>query len=178
MKFESLPVNAPLRITSGYGERTIDGKKEFHKGVDLGRNKEVNEVAAILAVKDGTVIRNVWNNARGWLVVVEHADGYTTLYQHLREASPKNPGTKVRAGEVIGVMGSTGYSTGVHLHFELAKGNETIDPTPFLKALVPHDWAKEYWDSAKRKGIIDGTRPRDYATREEVITILGRLGAL
>ena len=177
MKFDSLPINGPLRITSGYGERVINDKKEFHKGVDIGRNKEL-DVTAILAVKGGTVFKNLWNNSRGWVIMIDHGDGYISLYQHLREASPLKPSTKVVSGEVIGVMGSTGFSSGPHLHFELMKDGVVLDPTPYLKALVPHDWASEYWQKATEKGIVDGTRPRDPATREEVITILGRTGAI
>lgn len=177
MNFKSLPIDAPLRITSKYGERTINGVKENHNGVDLGGDKTKLQTN-ILAVSAGVVQKNYWNNTRGWVVVVDHGEGYTTLYQHLREAGLKKVGDKVVAGEPIGVMGSTGYSMGVHLHFELLKDNVPIDPTPYLNALVPHDWAKDAWERATAKGIVDGTRPRDKATREEVVTMLGRIGVL
>ena len=207
MVFSSLPLDAPLRITSPYGKRKapITGATTWHAGVDLGRDWNKQETA-IKAVKSGTVVRNYWSDARGWVVVIEHNLEYKTLYQHLREQSPIAVGTKVSAGMTIGIMGNTGISAGAHLHFELWQNGKNIDPTPYL-----YDIQEEVTDMSEQelieliektvKDILNGknsknsewfntefnaeeqmlidkltdrSRPKGFATREEVIAIVVR----
>ena len=84
----------------------------------------------VFASGDGVVKKAV--EEKGWrkLVVVEHEDGYTTFYAHLDEIEVKN-GVKVRRGEVIGRVGNTGQSTGPHLHYEVRKNGEHLNPADF-----------------------------------------------
>ena len=133
MVFNSLPIDAPLRITSPYGKRKAPkaGATTWHAGVDLGGDWNKKETA-IKSVKSGKVVRNYWNDSRGWVIVIEHNPECTTLYQHLREQSPLTVGTKVWAGMAIGIMGNTGISAGAHLHFELWENGKNVDPTPYL----------------------------------------------
>lgn len=105
------------KITSPYGiERTINGVKSVHKGIDLISNSGDKEVKSI---GDG-VVRGNFNDPNGFgnYVSIEHPDGKRVLYAHL-ESFKKKKGDKVKAGDVIGIEGSTGKSTGVHLHIEV-----------------------------------------------------------
>lgn len=203
MIFKSLPVDAPLRITSKFGPRDtgIKGASTNHKGIDLGRDKAKAETA-ILSVADGVVIYNGWTRYRGWYVVVKHDDKYRTLYQHLKSQCPVTLGTRVSAGQKLGIMGNSSDTTvlkiSVHLHFELWENGNPIDPEYYLKN-VEEDmteaetknlikaansgkdtkvspWAKESWDKATKLGIVDGTAPGGIATREMLVTIMDRLG--
>lgn len=132
--FSSLPVDAPLRITSKFGIRNtgISGASKSHAGVDLGRDINKSKTN-ILAVKAGTVISSYWNEIRGWVIVLKHNEKYSTLYQHLAQKSPLKVGSNLKAGDVIGIMGSTGISSGTHLHFELHENGKLIDPLPYLQ---------------------------------------------
>lgn len=105
------------KVTSPYGiERTINGVKSVHKGIDLISNSGDREVKSI---GDG-VIRGNFNDPKGFgnYVSIEHLDGKRVIYAHL-ESFKKKAGDVVRAGDVIGIEGSTGRSTGIHLHLEV-----------------------------------------------------------
>lgn len=119
------------RLTSGYGWRVhpISGKRKFHKGLDIANSHG----SPIRAAADGTVIQasTGWNGGYGTSIKIRHANGYVTHYAHLSSLSVK-VGQKVSAGQVIGRMGSTGSSTGSHLHFEVYKNGKTIDPPDVL----------------------------------------------
>ena len=123
------------RETSHYGDRRrflyADGSVEaaVHTGVDLAASRG----APVVASADGRVVLSTDRALTGLTVVLEHLPGVYTLYYHmdsLRVAS----GARVRAGEAIGSVGSTGLATGDHLHWELRVGGVPIDPTPFLTA--------------------------------------------
>ena len=128
-----LPLNSAA-ITCIYGvDRTVNGIKKRHTGVDLISTTGDREVKAI---GDG-VIRGNFNDPTGYgnYVSIEHADGKRVLYCHL-ESFIKKPGDMVRAGDIIGIEGSTGNSTGVHLHLEVREApyvaHNNIDVTKYL----------------------------------------------
>lgn len=135
IEFNHLPV-IPLRITSKFGKRNtgISGASTNHKGIDLGRDWTRTETT-VHSVKKGIVVKNYWNDYRGWVIVIQH-DGFQTLYQHLKAQSPLKVGTEVYAGQEIGVMGNTSnpakLSISMHLHFELLINDTPIDPEPYL----------------------------------------------
>lgn len=113
-----------LKITSPYGiERIINGVKSVHKGIDLISNSGDREVKSI---GDG-VIRGNFNDPNGFgnYVSIEHLDGKRVIYAHLASFKKKS-GDVVKAGDVIGIEGSTGRSTGMHLHLEVRE-------TPYLQ---------------------------------------------
>ncbi|ATD56109.1 peptidoglycan DD-metalloendopeptidase family protein [Clostridium chauvoei] len=111
-------------ITSGYGERW----NSFHKGIDIAGNMG-DEVKASI---EGTIIYAEYNNGGyGNLIKVEHEGGMTTYYAHLSKIYVK-PGDKVKAGDLIGAIGSTGFSTGPHLHFELRVNGEPVNPYGYI----------------------------------------------
>ncbi len=121
------------RLTSGYGPRThpIFGSQRFHHGIDISRGDGV-----IVAAGDGTVVRADygWNGGYGNLVVIDHGDGVTTLYAHILAGGIHvSRGQQVTRGQEIALVGSTGYSTGPHLHFEVRINGASTDPMQYLR---------------------------------------------
>jgi hypothetical protein len=119
------PAPGNFRITSPFGYRThpIFGGKSFHTGVDIAAKTG----SPIVAANDGTVIRAGWNNAYGNVVFIDHGGGIVTVYAHNSELLVSN-GAKVTRGQQISKAGSTGNSTGPHLHFEVRKNGDYQDP--------------------------------------------------
>jgi murein DD-endopeptidase MepM/ murein hydrolase activator NlpD len=100
-----------------------------HAGIDVAGPQGT----PIVAMDEGEVLKAYWNgDGYGGLVVIGHPSGYETWYGHLARFSVA-PGATVRRGEPIGLMGSTGFSTGSHLHFEVRQDGQLIDPLVFLK---------------------------------------------
>jgi len=116
-------------IVSGFGWRIhpIYGTPRFHSGVDI--DGECDQ--PIWAAEDGTVISAGWNGGYGQATVIDHGNGLSTLYAH-QDAFAVSSGESVRRGEVIGYVGTTGWSTGCHLHFEVRINGEPVDPEPYL----------------------------------------------
>jgi len=167
--FNSLPVSSSLRVTSKFGIRNtgIKGASRKHLGIDVGKDRNKDKTY-ILAVKSGTILLNSFNRIRGWMVVIKHNEKYSTLYQHLAVQSPLPVGTKVEAGDIIGVMGSTGTSSGVHLHFELYENGKAVDPLPFLQNIESEETAmteSEIKDLVKEtiKEVLDGKNTKNSA---------------
>lgn len=123
------PAPASKRITSVYGPRKHPIKKtnSFHTGVDIGAGNKTNIVAAA----SGTVIVSTYNSSYGNYVVLDHGGGMSTLYAHMSQRKVK-VGDNVAAGSVIGLVGSTGLSTGPHLHFEVRLDGKHTSPNSYL----------------------------------------------
>jgi murein DD-endopeptidase MepM/ murein hydrolase activator NlpD len=113
------------RITSQFGSRAhpILRLFRFHRGVDIAAPSGT----PILAAADGRVIADGWNGGHGQQVRILHHNGLETSYSHM-SAIAAHAGTSVRKGQVIGYVGSSGLSTGPHLHFEVRRGGQPIDP--------------------------------------------------
>ena len=124
------PAPSYVRISSPYGYRIhpIFGVKKFHSGVDLAAPGGSN----ILAATDGTVKMAGWNGGYGNCVVVDHGGGVSTLYGHASRLLVSK-GQKVTRGQVIAKVGTTGNSTGNHLHFEVLINGKTTDPMPYIQ---------------------------------------------
>jgi murein DD-endopeptidase MepM/ murein hydrolase activator NlpD len=124
----TLPLDS-LRMTSPFGYRTnpVSGKYGFHTGIDLAA-PEGTPVAAAYA---GKVVRSGESDVWGKYVLIEHSDGFETYYCHLNEIYASE-GTVIRNGETLGVVGSTGWSTGPHLHFEVRIDGVRVDPEPLI----------------------------------------------
>jgi murein DD-endopeptidase MepM/ murein hydrolase activator NlpD len=118
-----LPVHG--RLTSGFGERfhPILGYRRFHAGLDLAATAGT----PIVAAADGRVIGAGWRGGYGQQVQIAHAGGIDTLYGHMSRIAA-HAGELVRKGQVIGYVGSTGLSTGPHLHFEVTKNGRPVNP--------------------------------------------------
>lgn len=118
------------RVTSNYGYRIhpLRLSTEYHSGVDIA-----NEAGTpILAAADGVVRHSGWAQGYGMCAVIDHGFGYSTLYGHMSEIVAKE-GTPVKRGQTIGRMGSTGTSTGNHLHYEVWTGGLPRDPMKYLQ---------------------------------------------
>lgn len=128
-----LPLGAPVekvRITSPYGTRRdpLDGRTKKHKGIDFA-GKIGTE---LMAVAPGRVVSAGERVGYGTTVEVDHGLGFTTLYAHLSHINVSR-GDWVRPGTVIGLAGSTGRSTGPHLHYEIRYKGQPFDPSKFVK---------------------------------------------
>ncbi len=129
------PVPSCTNITSGYGYRSLSGG-EFHKGVDISRSGIYG--AAIVAADSGKVIQAGWGNygtgygGYGNVVAIDHGGGYSTLYGHCSSVAVSK-GQTVKKGQVIAYVGSTGQSTGPHLHFEVRVNGSTTNPMNYFK---------------------------------------------
>jgi murein DD-endopeptidase MepM/ murein hydrolase activator NlpD len=118
-------------VTSPYGYRRWpfgDNARQFHSGLDIGAPSG----SSVRAAMSGRVSAVGWDDVLGNYIVVSHHSGYRTMYAHL-SATRVKPGAYVGTGERIGDVGSTGLSTGPHLHFTVFKNNVTVNPRNLLK---------------------------------------------
>lgn len=120
------------RISSPFGTRRYYGRSSgggFHNGIDFeGKTGE-----PILAAADGVINHQGWYFNYGRTVKISHADNFETLYAHMsRFETGIGPGSRVRKGEVIGYVGSTGRSSGAHLHFSTIVDGQFVDPAPYV----------------------------------------------
>lgn len=115
----------PESVLSGFGPRKSPGGigSTNHQGIDIAAPGGTE----ILAVCDGVVVKSTYNAIRGNYVEIDHGGGITTLYQHMSQRKC-TVGDTVSQGDVIGLVGTTGNSTGNHLHFEVKVNNTCYDP--------------------------------------------------
>ena len=125
-----LPANEAGAISSGFGHRDAPtvGASSHHHGLDI----PAPEGTPVLAAADGTVVRAGSMGSYGLVVDIDHGDGIVTRYAH-QSAMDVAVGDTVSAGDRIGSVGSTGVSTGPHLHLEVREHGEAIDPMHFLQ---------------------------------------------
>lgn len=124
-----VPAYSGYRPNSGYGYRSspISGRSEFHTGLDLKATLNTDVVASA----SGTVIYAGNRGGYGKCVIIDHGGGYSTLYAH-NNALLVSVGQSVQKGQVISKAGTTGYSTGVHLHFEVRMNGKHTNPYPYI----------------------------------------------
>lgn len=128
----AIPQGRPINggwLSSSYGYRIdpFNGKKTFHSGIDFAA-KEGTEV---VAVADGMVSFIGERNGYGELIEIDHGNGYVTRYAHNEKITAKT-GDRIKKGEAIALLGSTGRSTGPHVHFEVLREGTKIDPYKFV----------------------------------------------
>ncbi|MBA2317805.1 MAG: peptidoglycan DD-metalloendopeptidase family protein [Euzebyales bacterium] len=121
------PADGPITSRYGYRVHPIFGTRRLHAGIDFGGGYG----APIYAAESGTVISAGSRGGYGNTIVVDHGGGTTTLYAHQSRFAVSG-GAQVGRGQVIGYIGSTGYSTGPHLHFEVRINGAPTDPAPYL----------------------------------------------
>jgi murein DD-endopeptidase MepM/ murein hydrolase activator NlpD len=132
LKQEIHPEGRPVEngfISSYFGEREdpFDGEETFHKGVDFAGAKG----STVMAVAAGVVTWAGERSGFGKMVEINHGDGYVTRYGH-NEKTLVSVGETVKRGDPIGLMGSTGRSTGPHVHFEVLRNGRQVDPLSFI----------------------------------------------
>ena len=132
---ERLPIASPLpgtfRLTSGYGMRRhpISGRQKMHTGIDgAGRRG-----TTIMAAADGVVTKAGRMGGYGNIVIIKHDFGLETYYAHLNSVDVRQ-GQRVSRGQKIGGMGTTGTSTGVHLHYEVRVNGQPVNPNTYIRA--------------------------------------------
>jgi murein DD-endopeptidase MepM/ murein hydrolase activator NlpD len=134
---QSTPIGVPVsgELTSDFGLRTspFSGFRQNHRGIDVAMNRG----AELFATADGVVEVAGWGGAYGNQIIIDHGigsdgDRFETLYAHLSRIYVK-PGSQVKRGERIGQVGTTGHSTGPHVHYEVRKNGIPINPEPFVE---------------------------------------------
>ncbi|WP_120718104.1 M23 family metallopeptidase [Tsuneonella amylolytica] len=128
----AVPSRAPLAVgstSSGYGMRThpVIGGMRAHKGIDLAAPTGT----PVYATADGTVGRADWFSSYGLYVAIEHGADLETRYAHMSRLAVA-AGERVKKGDIIGYVGSTGRSTGPHLHYEVRVAGEAVNPIPYM----------------------------------------------
>ena len=128
------PETASKRISSPFGKRVSPGGigSTDHKGVDICG---VGTSTKVLAAKAGTVIVATYSSSYGNYVVISHGSGNTTLYAHM-SALKVSVGQYIKQGTIVGITGSTGHSTGAHLHFEITEGGVRVNPLNYLTGYI------------------------------------------
>ncbi len=127
-----IPLGAPVPgvVTSKYGRRLdpLNNKPAFHNGVDI-RGRRGTEVKA---TADGKVFRSGYDQGYGWFVILEHGNGFRTMFGHMKKVLVKS-GRQVSRGQVIGLLGSSGRSTGPHVHYEVHFRDKLVNPAKFMR---------------------------------------------
>ena len=128
----AIPKGLPVEgwISSRYGKRKhpITGKDDFHTGIDISSLRGT----PIKATSDGIVSFSGWGRGSGKVIVLEHGFGFSTVYAHNSKNIVK-VGQKVRRGDVIGYIGSTGNATGPHVHYEVWKKGRSVNPKKYIE---------------------------------------------
>jgi murein DD-endopeptidase MepM/ murein hydrolase activator NlpD len=123
----SMPINAPITSNFGYRIHPILGTRRLHAGTDFGADTGT----PIRAAESGTVVHAGWQGGYGNTVIIDHGQGMTTLYAHCSQLYVRD-GQAVQKGEAVAAVGSTGMSTGPHLHFEVRINGEPQNPLAFV----------------------------------------------
>ncbi|MGB3618048.1 MAG: peptidoglycan DD-metalloendopeptidase family protein [Catalinimonas sp.] len=154
---EAIPAIRPLqnnnRVGSGFGKRIDPVYKtiKMHGGVDFAAPTGTK----IYATGDGVVKKARYNGGYGKCVELDHGFGYKSLYGHMSKIMVK-PGQRVKRGDVIGLVGSTGKSTGPHLHYEILKNNTRINPIHFFYGdLTPGEYQEMLKASSQHNQSFD-----------------------
>jgi murein DD-endopeptidase MepM/ murein hydrolase activator NlpD len=164
----SIPSRQPVddvRLTSAFGTRSdpFTGRARMHQGIDIPGPIGT----PIYATADGVVRRAQWANGYGNLVEINHGNGLETRYGHLSKLIAQ-PNERVRRGQLIGFMGSTGRSTGSHLHYEVRIAGSAVNPIPYLEGTnyeLALAEAKQRSDRQIAMGGPEANRPSDNRDR-------------
>ena len=122
------PVDGRLQSSFGHRNDPFSGHGAFHAGVDIS----AADGTPVRAAADGVVDSAEWAGAYGKLVVVDHGNGFQTYYAHLSRFGVV-PGQFIRRGAIVGNAGSTGRSTGAHLHYEVRRHGTPVNPHRYLR---------------------------------------------
>ncbi len=122
------PLTGRISSEYGYREDPFTGEVRYHKGVDVA----VEEGTQVVASAGGTVSASAYDGIGGNFIVIDHGNGTESYYGHLRTRTVAK-GDRVERGQGIGLSGSTGKTTGPHLHFQLSYRNRTVDPLVYLE---------------------------------------------
>ena len=178
-----LPIDNISLVAQSYGGNSSSFFGGGHRGIDIARGGTIDDIYGIpvRAVKAGTVTEaQTWDNTLsgnqswGHYVKIEHDNNLCTLYAHMNAAPLVSVGTRVTQGQIIGYVGDTGNTDGVHLHFEVSNGISLLDPIPYLTnaptyGIVPDTLTGD----VNGDGFDDIVEMRDQGGMRQIITILG-----
>jgi murein DD-endopeptidase MepM/ murein hydrolase activator NlpD len=121
-------------ISSTYGRRLdpFTGNRAFHQGVDFNTGRVGEDVFAVAA---GVVNYSGWKDGYGRMVQIDHGNGFETLYAHDQKLLVKE-GDVVKKGQIIALSGTSGRSTGPHVHFEVHKNGRVVDPASYIQSTI------------------------------------------
>ena len=129
---QNVPLGAPVPgvITSRFGRRVdpINGKSAYHQGIDIRGGMG----SAVKATAEGTVISQNYDKHSGRYIHIDHGNGFITKYAHLKKSLVQK-GNTVERGQVIGLVGNTGRSTGPHVHYEIHYDEKIVNPTKYVR---------------------------------------------
>jgi murein DD-endopeptidase MepM/ murein hydrolase activator NlpD len=128
----AVPLHVDWRLSSPFGIRVhpVTGVRKMHTGIDMAAPKGT----PVYAAESGVVIVNQWMGGYGNCIIIDHGGGLWTLYGHLLDGSSVvKKGETVKRGEKIAGVGMTGTATGYHLHFEVRKNEEPVNPLPYIR---------------------------------------------
>jgi len=129
---QNVPIGAPVPgvLTSRFGWRSdpINGERAYHRGLDI-RGQRGSEIKA---TADGKVIRQRYDKGEGHFILIDHGNGFRTKFAHLQKSLVKK-GDQVARGQVIGLVGNSGRSTGPHVHYEIHYDDKIVNPTRFVR---------------------------------------------
>lgn len=152
-----------VTLTSKFGWRNLNGQRDYHKGIDLSGTDKTLVAPCDGVIGSSTIITDKSNLTWQWgnYIRIDTPDGLRIFMCHMAQRKVK-VGQKVKAGDVVGIEGNTGYSFGSHCHFEVRKNGESVDPTPYLG--IKNEWgqyamakptatAKTYKDDYDEDGV-------------------------
>lgn len=193
-----------VTLTSRYGWRNLNGHRNYHKGIDLSGTDKVLVAPCDGVIGSSTIITDKSDLTWQWgnYIRIDTNDGLQVFMCHMTERKVK-VGERVKAGDIVGIEGSTGYSFGSHCHFEIRRNGESVNPTKYLgiknewgeyemkekiektkksddRDNTPSDWAKESVEWAVDNGIIFGDENGNFklhspCTREQMAVFLHRI---
>lgn len=142
-----------VTLTSHFGWRTLNGQRDYHKGVDLSGTDKTLVAPCDGVIGSSTIITDKSNLTWQWgnYIRIDTADGLKIFMCHMAARKVK-VGQKVKAGDVVGIEGNTGYSFGSHCHFEVRKNGESVDPTPYLG--IPNEWGQYDIKAASKEPTV------------------------
>lgn len=160
-------------LTSGYGERTVNGKKGFHRGCDFVGGTDNRAATDYVVAFESGIVTYATNDvdgktpSEGNAVYINHGNGIYTYYFHLKRGTVTvKEGDLVARGDVIGYMGNTGNSTGAHLHFGMKLDGEWCDPMPYLDGRITLGHRRS---THKIKNLRRGDKGADVATLQMIL---------
>jgi murein DD-endopeptidase MepM/ murein hydrolase activator NlpD len=122
------PTEGNISSRFGHRESPFTGIRTFHSGVDISASPGT----PVWATADGVVSHSGWTQYSGYLVAIEHGCGFSTIYAHNKKNAVK-VGQRVKRGDIIGYVGSSGKSTGPHVHYEVWEKGKSVNPQKFLQ---------------------------------------------
>lgn len=132
-----LPSNGDMTSSYGWRVNPITGERSFHTGTDFA----AAQGTPVRAMSDGRIISMEWDPVYGWQTVIKSGKHIQTMYGHMNKFNPKlEEGMRIDAGQKIGRVGSTGWSTGPHLHFEVERNGENVNPVKYLRHHDAEAW--------------------------------------